>query len=228
SAEGTLRLDRSGGAVLRWRNRWQSYLYRSQRRVGPLVARLMDARIHNPITWSLFRKTTTVHPLGGVPSVADAQAGVVDEIGEVRGQPVWFAFVGSSLAASTGVTPSATIVAAAERSIETVIRRERDTTWRAPEWSSVERTPVPEDSATAFSAELRAATSGGGIAFSERMVTRQSERPRVTLRLTVETASIDRFLADPDHILNIKGTVDIDDIASAAAVAGTLSLFPAG
>jgi len=228
SGEGTLRLDRDGTAVLRWRNRWQGHLYRSERRVGPLLARLLNARLYNPITWSLFRKTTTVHPLGGVRSGQDATTGVVDGVGEVHGYPGLFVLDGSTLPASTGVNPSATILAAAERSIETIIRREVDPSWRAPEWSTVAPTPAPEDSASEFSAELRAATSGGGITFRERMISDRRDQPRVTMQLEVATLSIDRFLVDPHHALTLRGTIDIDGIADSAAVTGMLSLFPDG
>lgn len=228
SSEGTLRLDRSGEVVLSWRNRWQSHLYRSQRRVGPLLARLLDARLHHPITWSVLRRTTTVHPLGGVRPGPDATTGVVDDLGEVHGHPGLFVVDGSTVPASTGVNPSATILAAAERSVEAIIRRERHARWRAPEWSTMTPTPAPEDSAAAFAAELKTATSGGGITFRERMASHASDRPAVTMRLAVEARSIDRFLADPDHLLSIQGTIDVDGIAASAPTIGTLALFPEG
>lgn len=50
SARGTLRLDHHGEAALSWSNRWQWHLYRSQRRVGPLLRRLLGGRQYNPPT----------------------------------------------------------------------------------------------------------------------------------------------------------------------------------
>ena len=226
SGEGTLRLNRSGRLVLSWHNRWQSHLYRSQRRVGPLLARRLNARLYNPITWSVLRRTTTVHPLGGVRPDPDPTIGVVDDIGEVHGHPGLFVIDGSTLPAATGVNPSATILAVAERSIEMIIRRDGQPRWRAPEWSTMTSRPAPEDSASAFSAELRAATHGGGITFRERMASSPNHQPCVTLRLTAEHPSIDRFLSDPAHSLPVHGTLDIADVAQAAPVSGTLSLFP--
>lgn len=227
SGEGTLRLDRSGDVVLSWRNRWQTQLYRSQRRVGPLLARLLHARLSHPITWSALRRTTTVHPLGGVRPGRDRQSGVVDDIGEVHGYPGLFVLDGSTLPASTGVNPSATILAAAERSVEAMIRRDRQPGWRAPEWSTVTPTPVPEDAASRFSADLRATTSGGGVTFRERMISLDRRRPRVAIRLTAEARSVDRFLADPGHVLTVQGSVDVAGAAAGAPATGSLSLFPA-
>ncbi|MEU3458161.1 hypothetical protein ABZ671_31945 [Micromonospora sp. NPDC006766] len=38
--------------------------------------------------------------------------------------------------------------------------------------------------------------------------------------------SIDRFLADPAHTVSIRGTIDVDGIATRTEASGTLSLFP--
>lgn len=228
SGNGTLRLDRSGRASLSWRNHWQGHLYRSQLRVGPLLARLLHARLYLPVTWSLLRRTITVHALGGVRPGPDTTTGVVDEVGEVHGYPGLFVMDGSVLPAATGVNPSATILAAAERSIETVIRRSGRPGWRAPEWHSVSRTEVPEDAAFAFMAERHAVTKGDGIVFTERMSTRGHERPRVVMNLRAEIPGMDRFLADPAHPISMRGVIEVEGVTSQADVTGTLSLFPHG
>ena len=228
SGRGTLRLDTSGTAELAWSNRWQSQLYRSQRRVGPLISRLLGARQYNPPTWSLLRRTITVHPLGGVRPGPDADSGVVDGAGEVHGYPGLFVMDGSTLPAATGVNPSATILAATERAIETVIRAAGRPGWRAPEWEDLSPAPVPEDSAFAAAAALHEATRGDGVLFTERMATRGRRRPRLEMRLSAEVRSIDRFLTDPAHIVSIQGAIDVDGLVSAAPVSGTLSLFPRG
>ena len=227
SGNGTLRLDDSGEATLSWRNRWQAPLYRSQRRLGPLLARILDARLSNPFTWSLLRRTITVHPLGGVRPGPDANTGVVDEACEVHGYPGLFVMDGSVLPAATGVNPSATILAVAERSIERVIRRSGQQGWRAPEWDSVVPTDVPEDVAFTFMSERHASTKGDGLVFQERMTTR-GPHPRVVVALAAEITSMDRFLADPAHPVTMRGTIDAEGIASQADLRGTLSLFPEG
>lgn len=226
SGNGTLRLNGSGRATLSWRNDWQAHLYRSQLRVGPLLARLLEARVYNPFTWSLLRRTSTVHALGGVRTGPDPATGVVDEAGEVHGYPGLFVMDGSVLPAATGVNPSATILAVAERSVERVIHRSGQPGWRAPEWNSVVPTDVPEDAAFAFASDLHASTKGDGIVFHERMTTRRRGRPRVVLSLRAEIPGMDPFLADKAHTVSMRGVIDVEGVASRADISGTLSLFP--
>ncbi|MFC7375630.1 GMC family oxidoreductase [Brachybacterium sp. GCM10030268] len=228
SARGTLRLDDKGEAALSWSNRWQAHLYRSQRRVGPLVRRLLGGRQYNPPTWSLLRRTITVHPLGGVRPGADAASGVVDDIGQVHGYPGLYVMDGSVVPAATGVNPSATILAGAERAIEAVIRAAGRPEWRAPEWDAVQATPVPEDGAFAHAAAAREATRGDGVVFAEHMATPSGTRPRAELRLRAEVRSMDGFLTDHAHPIAVHGSIDLEGIATGAETAGTLSLFPRG
>ncbi|MEU4362341.1 GMC oxidoreductase [Promicromonospora sp. NPDC023987] len=228
SANGALQLDRSGYARLSWRNQWQAHLYRSQLRVGPLLARLLDARLYQPFTWSVLRRTVTVHPLGGVGPGSDAGSGVVDELGEVHGNPGLFVMDGSVLPAASGVNPSATILAVAERSVEALIRRTGRPRWTAPEWGSVTPASVPEDAAFAFGSQHHAATRGDGLTFDERMATGPAAPRRAVMRLHAEIPSMDRFLDEADHRLTMRGTIEIDGIATRAELTGTLSLFPAG
>ncbi|MFC4562343.1 GMC oxidoreductase [Nocardiopsis mangrovi] len=228
SGNGTLRLDRAGDATLTWNNKWQAHLYRSQVRVGPTIASLVNARLYNPFTWSLLRRTITVHALGGVRPGPDAATSVADEAGEVHGYPGLFVMDGSVLPAATGVNPSATILATAERSIETVIRRSGRPEWRAPEWEAVVPADVPEDAAFASMSRLHTATKGDGVVFQERMATRRRENPMMVLSLKAEIPGMDAFLADPAHTVRMRGVIDVEDIATRMGISGTLSLFPQG
>ncbi|MGI5215441.1 GMC oxidoreductase [Plantactinospora sp. CA-290183] len=169
-----------------------------------------------------------MHALGGVRPSRDTTTGVVDEAGEVHGYPGLIVMDGSVLPAATGVNPSATILAAAERSIETVIRRSGRPGWRAPEWHSISRTEVPEDAAFAFMSERHALTRGDGIVFTERMSTRGNEHPRVVMTLRAEIPGMNRFLADPAHPVSMRGVIEVEGVTSQADVTGTLSLFPQG
>jgi len=228
SGKGRLRLDAGGDATLAWDNRWQAALYRSQVRVGPAVAKLLDARLYNPFTWSVLRRTITVHPLGGVRPGPDPATSVADEAGEVHGYPGLFVMDGSVLPAATGVNPSATILAASERAIETVIHRSGQPEWRAPEWDAVVPAPVPEDAAFTSQSKLRNATKGDGLVFQERMTTGRGKHPRVVLTLKAEIPGMDPFLADQAHTVPMRGSIDVEDVATRAPIAGTLSLFPRG
>lgn len=228
SGHGVLRLDRSGSAALSWRNSWQSPLYRSQRRIGPILRELLEARPYNPLTWSLLRRTTTVHPLGGVHAGTDPADSVVNDIGEVHGYPGLYVMDGAVLPASTGVNPSATILAAAERSIETVIRSSGRPGWRAPEWETVTPVPAPEDTAYSYSAELHEATRGDGVRFRERLRSAPTSAARMELTLEASASSMEAFLDDPAHRLTMRGTLEAGGLATGAETTGTLSLFPTG
>jgi cholesterol oxidase len=64
----------------------------------------------------------------------DAAEGVTDAGGEVFGYPGLYVLDGGALAAATGVNPSHTIAAVAERNVEAAIRKlTGNAGWRAPE-----------------------------------------------------------------------------------------------
>ncbi|WP_345217743.1 GMC family oxidoreductase [Georgenia halophila] len=225
AGEGVLALDERNRVNLRWRNRRQARLYRAEERVGPAVARFFGSPVRSALTWSLLRRAVTVHPLGGVPSGPDAESAVVDGKRQVHGYPGLYVMDGSVIPASTGVNPSATILASAERSIERIVRdMTGDPDWRAPEWPDVRPRPVPEDAAFAWMAERRTATAGDGVRFAERM--RPLDVGGPALRLDGHIRSLDRFRADPQHRIPVRGTLELDVLGGAHGVDGTLALFP--
>ncbi|MGG5258338.1 GMC oxidoreductase [Phycicoccus avicenniae] len=224
SADGLLRLDERGRAVLDWSNARQSRLYRAQRRVGPAMARRLGSPVRTATTWTLLRRPVTVHALGGVPVGSDPDHGVVDHLGEVHGYPDLFVLDGAAVPGATTVNPSATILAVAEHHVEALVRRlTGDAAWRAPEWTDVRPSTPPEDRAAHAMAVRRAATAGDGVHFSERMVSRAG--PAADLRLRAHVESLDRFLEDPDHPVAVHGRVRVHGLVDAEAT-GTLMLFP--
>ena len=224
---GRLHLDHTGEIALDWSNAANAGLYRAQGRVSVPVQRLLGMRVRANPLWSVLRRGITVHPLGGAPTAASATDGVVDVGGEVHGYPGLFVFDGASMPGPTGVNPSATILATAEWRAERLIRRlTDDPSWRAPEWPDVRPVAVPEDAAAAAMAERHAATRGGGIRFTERMVTTgRADGPRSDLRLSASIDSLDRLAAGRDTVA-LHGIIDIDGLATARDVTGRLTLFP--
>ncbi|HEY2951982.1 MAG TPA: GMC family oxidoreductase [Verrucomicrobiae bacterium] len=74
------------------------------------------------LTWSLFKRITTVHPLGGCRLSESPETGVVSPRGEVHGYPDLFVADGSVIPAAIGFHPAMTISAVAESIAETVVR----------------------------------------------------------------------------------------------------------
>jgi cholesterol oxidase len=71
--------------------------------------------------WKYFRRTVTVHPLGGCVMADTPEQGVVSSAGEVFGYPGLFVSDGSVIPSSIGFHPAMTIAANAERIADHVI-----------------------------------------------------------------------------------------------------------
>lgn len=229
ASAGRLTLDHQGEAVLAWDNRANARLYRAQALVGRVVARLFGARARPAPTWTYLRRAVTVHNLGGVPMGADARSGVIDEHGEVHGYPGLYVIDGAAVPSATGVNPSASIAAMAERNVEHAIRRiTGDEAWEAPERRDVVPTPAPEDEAMARMSERRRQRSGNGVRFSEVMtghVVVDGRRASASIELAAWIPGWRPFIADPEHRVRLDGTLHIDGFVSRRPVTGTLSLF---
>ncbi len=108
--------------------------------VADLSTALGGAVELNPF-WKRLHVPVSVHNLGGCVMADSPANGVTSASGEVHGYPGLYVMDGAILPAATGVNPSSTIAAVAERNIERVIREIRgDATWRAPDWPQV--TPI--------------------------------------------------------------------------------------
>ncbi|HEY9377721.1 MAG TPA: GMC oxidoreductase, partial [Jiangellaceae bacterium] len=148
TSQGRLVLDHHGQASVQWDNRANRRLYRAEGQVGRYVARMLDGHASDAPTWSLLRRAVTVHNLGGVPMGIDRAHGVIDEYGEVHGYRDLYVVDGAAVPSATGVNPSGSILAIAERNVERAIRRVLGhEAWEAPEMPYVTPADVPEDRA---------------------------------------------------------------------------------
>ncbi len=86
------------------------------------VARTLGGELRTNPAWAFLGKPITVHNQGGCPMADSPDLGVLDPNGEVYGKPGLYVLDGAALCRSVGVNPSATILAIAERNIETFIR----------------------------------------------------------------------------------------------------------
>jgi cholesterol oxidase len=204
----------------------------------------------NPV-YRFLRTPGTVHSLGGCPMGASPDDSVTNSWGEVYGYPGLHVLDGGILPESTGVNPSATIAAVAERNIEAFIRRIRkDPAWKTPDAAGAaakERldplaeavrqaaggTPLPQ--APALGLTFRETMSGfvglghqpaddfrGGASAGRRA------REGVSLSLTVTISDLDVFLNDPAHTATAGGRLVYPPLTGgqgAAVSGGAFTMF---
>ena len=100
----------------------------------------------------------------------DRTQGVIDEYGQVHGHRGLYVVDGAAVPSATGVNPSASILAMAERNVERAIRSMLgDQLWEAPEMPDVTPAEVPEDQAMLLMSIQRRQRSGNGVRFRETL-----------------------------------------------------------
>jgi cholesterol oxidase len=239
SSDGVLSLDHNSEATVDWRNRPNDPLYRAEMRAARQTARQLGGRVRFLPSWLFLRTGITVHNLGGVPMGADVHTGVIDEHGRVHGYPGLHVVDGSGVPAATGVNPSATIAAVAERSVEAAIRRMTgDATWTAPERDAVRPAPVPEDEAMVAVQRWREVNgddydpSPVPVHFREVMAGEatmtapdgSSSRQPLQLRLEVEVPDATTPVGHAAPAARVTGVATFG--STRVQVRGTLELFP--
>lgn len=112
-------------------------LYAAEEQFSTDVANAMGGAVaFNPL-WQRLHRPVSVHNLGGCVMADDEAKGVTDAGGEAFGYPGLYVLDGGALPAATGVNPSHTIAAVAERNVEGAIRKlTGNAAWRAPEAAS--------------------------------------------------------------------------------------------
>ncbi len=256
--------DRANGTValhpitkklqIRWDLAGNLPLYDSEDRlIRDVVKELGGQAADNPL-WTLLNQPVSVHNLGGCCMADDEVRGVTDANGQVYGYPNLFVMDGGCLPAATGINPSHTIAAVAERNVERFIRRWRkDADWAPPE-RAMAKPIVDPVSRVQIPAGGTAATVDPpvGLAFTETMRgflvaadrvpadiagyvaaehAAQKANGKAQFTLTITTADVDRFLADKAHAAVAVGTVTIDRITppgGAQVGAGVFNLFVTG
>jgi cholesterol oxidase len=209
-----------------WRLRENLGLYRTEQRLCADVAKALGGRaVYNPL-WSALRLPVAVHNLGGCGMADDAAHGVVDGNGEVFGCPNLYVFDGSCLPSATGVNPSHTIAAVAERNVETAIRKiTGEHRWVAPERAQARpvvdplaalripaggtKPPRTPDIGLTCTGSLR-----GTVTRGQTNPAKVNGRPGgpMSVRLDVAVPSVADFLDDPRHRCAAVGVVAFDGL----------------
>jgi cholesterol oxidase len=114
-------------------------LYNAEEQFSTDVANAMGGAVaFNPL-WQRLHRPVSVHNLGGCVMADDEGQGVTGATGEVFGYPGLYVLDGGALPAATGVNPSHTIAAVAERNVEAAIRKlTGNAAWSAPEAASAQ------------------------------------------------------------------------------------------
>jgi cholesterol oxidase len=137
-SEGHIRLHPATcGTYIAWDARPNLALYNTEEQVLNDVARALGGElVLNPF-WRILHLPVSVHNLGGCTMADAPEQGATRPNGEVYNYDGLFVLDGAILPESTGVNPSSTIAAVAERNIEQFIRRARnDPAWRAPQFQA--------------------------------------------------------------------------------------------
>ena len=238
SADGRIELlPLTRELCVRWNLRDNLGLYETEQRLCTDVARQLGGEVALNPFWQALRLPVSVHNLGGCLLADDPRHGVVDGTGEVFGYPNLYVLDGACLPSATGVNPSHTIAAVAERNIEAAIRRMPGLTrWVAPEREHA--VPVADPLAAVRVPRGGTApprTLGVGVVFTETMQgalargaansinsakaakSANSARPAiaVSFRLGLAAPSLADFVDDPAHQLAATGTIRVDGITSA-------------
>jgi cholesterol oxidase len=223
-------------------------LYDAEARFTADVAAALGGRpAFNPF-WKRLRQPVSVHNLGGCVMADRAADGVTDADGQVHGYPGLYVLDGAILPAATGVNPSHTIAAVAERNVEQAIRRlPGKGGWQAPERAKARPIEDPLSKITIppggtmptkaaaigiqFTETMKGfvqagATPDAGYVDAERAGQRAGTRAEFTL--TISIPALDDFLADKTHAGSAQGTLHVDGFTApegAPVSNGVFNLF---
>lgn len=177
----------------------------------------------NPLWWA--KRVITVHPLGGAPMGRHPYEGVVDGWGRVFGVDGLYVLDGSAMPGPTGPNPALTIAAFADRAIERLLQepirpRVRRARPAPPSEGPVmtDRIPDPDATTVRFTEQMK-----GFVALGRRDPHDAFEDARILdekfmFELTIQTADIDAFVADPAHAGTATGYVEADILGGRAEV----------
>jgi cholesterol oxidase len=236
---------------IRWDTEANLPLYSMESRLIADVAKALGGKpAENPF-WHVLHVPITVHNLGGCVMADSRNGGVTDPNGEVYGYPGLYIFDGSILPAATGVNPSHTITAVAERNIEAAIRKIKgEPNWQAPERAQAHPivdpvskiivpaggTPLPQTPAVGikFTETMKGFVVKGWQPTDDYAGAERAGKDAGTLMnftLTIATDDLAHFLADNNRTAIANGVVRVDPLTGpdgALVNSGVFNLFVQG
>ena len=254
-ANGRIALDAANCLRVLWDVPSNAPLYDTEQQLATDIAGALGGRAaFNPF-WEQTRTPVSVHNLGGCVMADSAADGVTDGNGEVHSYPGLYVLDGGALPEATGVNPSHTIAAVAERNIEIAIRRlTGKQSWQAPERALAKPVVDPLSGIKIPAAGTAPPlTRTIGLSFSEKLdgfhllgpapagaetdhaamaaaaKAGKAASTRLATDITVSIATLDRFLDDTAHAALLTGTVRADGITGPAGApirSGVFNLYP--
>lgn len=248
-ANGRIRLSPLTGALaVEWDAASNQPLYDAESGLSYDIASALGGKAaFNPF-WQRLQVPASVHNLGGCTMADDPVHGVTDAGGEVFGYRGLYVLDGGILPSATGVNPSHTIAAVAERNVESAIRRiKSDAAWSAPEAPRARPVVDPLSQLTIPAGNTMAPTTPTiGLGFTETMQgffdpghvppadyigAEQAGRrhnSHIDFTLTITFPDLDAALADRAHPGIANGVVHADGITGsggAPVINGVFNLF---
>jgi cholesterol oxidase len=194
-------------------------LYDGATRLVTDIANELGGRVELNPFWKRMHVPVSVHNLGGCVMADDPALGVTSPIGEVYNYPGLYVLDGAVLPAATGVNPSSTIAAVAERNIERIIRDAlNNPAWEAPERAKakpiddpVSGIKVPPGGVApsrvkpvglAFTETMKGFIQRGAVPIHDYAAaeeTGEKSGTRIEFTLTITMPDLDQFLIDKTH-----------------------------
>jgi cholesterol oxidase len=251
-ANGILKLTPGGASSRLWIH-WDVPsnlpLYDTEAQLSTDFAKAFGGEVaFNPL-WKILHVPLSVHNLGGCTMASQPGLGVTDPYGEVYEYPKLYVLDGAILPGATGVNPSHTIAAVAERNVEAAIRKmTANPKWVAPEMNQAPKIVDPISTVTIPRGGTAAPkTPSIQVSFDETMcgfVQKGFQPPdyqkgyeagrlsgsSAEFTVTIKTPNFDEFIAYPPHKAVVSGLVklkNITDPEGSRVRAGSLSLFVA-
>ncbi len=237
----------SGHVHVAWDVASNRCLYDAEQQIASDVAKALAGKVAFEPFWRRLHLPISVHNLGGCVMSDDAAGGVTSPIGEVWGYDGLFVLDGALLPSATGVNPSHTIAAVAERNIEAIIRRTRANGWSADEKAKatpivdpVSKISIPKGGTMeprtqtiglSFSETMKGFVKRGFVppdAFTDAEKAAQKADSYAQFDLTMTAPSLDEFLNEKTHPAVATGKLRVDGFTGpdgATVTNGTFNLF---
>ena len=244
-ANGQLKLTPTNALAVEWDVASNQPLYDAETGLSEDIAGALGGRAgFNPF-WTRLHQPVSVHNLGGCVMADSPAGGVTDANGEVHGYPGLYVLDGAILPSATGVNPSHTIAAVAERNIEAAIRKlKKDPSWRAPERAKAQPIIDPLDRVTIPGEGTMAPNASTiGLSFTETMkgfidkghhpaddyvnADRAGQKANTTVdfTLTITFPDLDASIANKEHGGIAKGIVHAAGFTATAGSPVTNGVF---